>query len=112
MYTKVQAHSSSETAVIKSRPHAFDESRPMTFLTILGFTETLCSLRLALERKMCKEMSEPPKLLFLEKNLVNSFAISDVEVNTPGPLNGGVIAEFSLWIPLLAIHKNSLEPNF
>ena len=42
---------------IQSRPDAFDEFRfVMTFLTILGVTETLCSFRLVLEGKAGKEI--------------------------------------------------------
>ena len=42
---------------IQSGPDAFDESRfVMTFLTILGVTEILCSFSLVLEGKTGKEM--------------------------------------------------------
>ena len=47
------------TTGIQSGPDAFDESRfIMTFLTILGVTEILCSFRLVLERKTGKEIPE------------------------------------------------------
>ena len=39
----------------------------MTFLTILGVTEILCSFRLVLEGKTAKEMPESSKFEFLEK---------------------------------------------
>ena len=71
------------TTGIKSGPHAFDESRFfMTFLTLLGLTEILCSFRLLLEGKIVKEILESSRLEFLEKSLANSFALSDVEDNT------------------------------
>ena len=44
------------TTGIQSGPDAFDKSRfIMTFLTILGVTEMLCSFRLVLEGKTGKE---------------------------------------------------------
>ena len=45
----------------------------MTFLTILGVTKILCSFGLVLEGK---EILESSGLEFLEKFLVNSFALS------------------------------------
>ena len=52
---KVLAHSSLEPPL--SGPNAFDQSRfLMTFLTILGITEILCSLRLVLEGKTDKKI--------------------------------------------------------
>ena len=53
---------------------------------------------------MGKEIPDPPKLVFLEKFLGNSFALSDVEVNTTGPLNRGIMVDFSLLRTLLGIH--------
>ena len=47
------------TTGIQSGPNAFDESRfIMTFSTILGVTEILCSFRLVLEEKAGKEIPE------------------------------------------------------
>ena len=44
------SHSFRTTTGIQSEPDAFDKSRlVMTFLTILGVTEILCSFRLVLE---------------------------------------------------------------
>ena len=59
----------------------------MTFLTILGDTEILCSFKLA-------------------------FALSDAEENTSGPFNRGCIADSPLLRTLLAIHQKSREPSF
>ena len=56
----------------------------MTFLTILGVTERLCSFRLVLERKTGKEIHNSSRLEFLEKFSANNFAISDAEGNTSG----------------------------
>ena len=70
------------TTGIQSGPDAFDESRfIMTFLTILGVTEILCSFRLVLEGKTGKEIPESSRLEFLEKFLANNFALSDAEGN-------------------------------
>ena len=47
------------TTGIQSGPDTFDESKfVMTFLTILGVTEILCSFRLVLEGKTGEEIPE------------------------------------------------------
>ena len=84
----------------------------MTFLTILGITEILCSFRFVLERKTVKEITESSRLEFLEKILANNFALSDAEDNTFGPLNRGGIADLPLLRTLLAIRQNSRKPSF
>ena len=82
------------TTGIQSGPDAFDESRfIMTFLTILGVTEIICSLRLVLERKIGKEKPESSRLEFSEKFSKRFFALSDAEDNTSGSLNRGGIAD-------------------
>ena len=59
---------------IQSGPDAFDESRlVMTFLTISGVMEILCSFKLVLEGKAGKEIREASRLEFLEKFLANNF---------------------------------------
>ena len=63
----------------------------MTFLTIVGVTEILCSFRLVLQEKTDKEKPESSRLEFLEKFFVNNFALSEAEDNTFEPLNRGVI---------------------
>ena len=82
----------------------------MTFLTILGAMEILCSFRLGLEGKTCKEISESSRLEFWEKFLANNFALSDAEDNTSGPLNRGGIADLPLRT-LLAIRLKSRQPS-
>ena len=68
---------------MQSEPDAFDESRfVMTFLTILGVMEILCSLRLVLDGKIGKEIQESSRLEFLEMFLANNFSLSDAEDNT------------------------------
>ena len=63
------------TTGIQSGPDAFDESRfGMTFFTILGVMEILCSSKLVLEGKTGKEIPESPRLELLEKFLANNFA--------------------------------------
>ena len=64
----------------------------MTFLTILGVTELLCSFRLVLEGKLGKEIPESSRLEFLGKLLGNTFALSDAEDNTSGSFNRENIA--------------------
>ena len=54
----------------------------MTFLTILGVTEILCSFKLVLEGKTGKEIPESSRLEFLEKFSANNFDLSDSEDNT------------------------------
>ena len=101
------------TTGIQSGPDAFDESRfVMTFLTILGVMEILCSFRLVLEGKTGKEIPESSRFEFLEKFLANNFALSDAEDNTSGPLNRGGIADLPLLRTLLAIRQKSREPSF
>ena len=57
MYEYSDSHFFRTITGIESGPDTFDESRfIMTFLTILGVTEILCSFRLVLERKTGKEI--------------------------------------------------------
>ena len=84
----------------------------MTFLTILGVTEILCSFKLVLEGKTGKEILESLRLEFKEKFSANNFALSDAEDNTSGPLNRGGTADLPLLRILLAIHQKSQEPSF
>ena len=101
------------TTGIQLRPDAFDESRlVVTFLTILGVTDILCSFRLVLEGKTDKEIPESSRLEFLEKFLANNFALSHAEDNTSGPLNRGGTADLPLLRILLAIHQKSQESSF
>ena len=52
----------------------------MTFLTNLGVTE-IYSFKLVLERKKRKQIPESSRLEFLEKFMVNNFALSDTKNN-------------------------------
>ena len=79
----------------------------MTFLTIMGVTEILCSFRLVLEGKTGKEIPESSRLEFLEKFSANNFALSEAEDSTSGPLKRGGIADLPLLRTLLAIHRKS-----
>ena len=95
------------TTGIQSKPDTFDESRFfMTFLTVLGVIEILCSFRLVLEGKKGKEIAELSRLEFLEKFLVNNFALSDAQDNTSKQLNRGDIADLPLLRTLLAFAKS------
>ena len=84
----------------------------MTFLTILGVTEILCSFGLVLEGKTGREIPESSRLEFLEKFSANDLALSNAEDNTSGPLNRGGIADLSLLRKLLTIRQKSREPSF
>ena len=84
----------------------------MTFLTILGVTEILCTFRLVPEGKTGKEIPESSRLEFLEKFSANKFSLSNAEGNTSGLLNRGGIADLPLFRTLIAIHHKSREPSF
>ena len=84
----------------------------MTFLTILGVTEILCSFKLVLEGKAGKEIPESSRLELLEKFSANNFALSDTKGNTSRPLNRGGIVDLPLLRTILAICQKSREPNF
>ena len=84
----------------------------MTFLTILGVTEILCSFKLVLEGKAGKKITESSRLEFLEKFSANNFALSDAEDNTFKLLNRGGIADLPLLRIQLAIRQKSREPSF
>ena len=77
----------------------------MTFLSILGVTEILCSFRLAIEGKTSKEIPQSSRLEFLEKFPANNVALSDVEDNTSRLLNRRGIADLPLLRTLLAIRQ-------
>ena len=79
----------------------------MTFLTILGDSQTLCSFKIVLEGKSGKEIPELSRLEFLGKFLANNFALSDAEDNTSGPLNRGSITDSPLLRALSAIRQKS-----
>ena len=101
------------TTGIQSGLDALDKSRfVMTFLTILGVTEVLCSFRLVPEEKAGKEIPESSRLVFSEKFSGYNFALSDAEDRTSKSLNRGGIADLSLLRTLLAIQQKSQEPSF
>ena len=62
-------------------------------------------LQIRSRRETGKEMPQSSRLEFLERFLVNKFALSDAEDNTSGPLNRGGIADLSLLRTLLAIRQ-------
>ena len=78
----------------------------MTFSTILGVKEILCSFRLVLKGKACKEILESSRLEFLERFSANNSALSDAE-DLSGPLNRGGIADLPLLRTLLVIRQKS-----
>ena len=113
MYEKSHSQFFRTTTRIQSEPGAFDESRfVMTFLTMLGVMETLCSFRLVLEVKTGNEIPKSSRLEFLEKFLANIFASSDAEDNTSCALNKKCIADLPLLRTLLATYQKSRKPSF
>ena len=68
-------------------------------------TEILYSFRLVLEEKTGKEIPEP-------STGVEFFILLDVEDNTSGSLNIGVIADLSVLRTLSAICQKSRQPIF
>ena len=68
----------------------------MTYLTIFGVTEVLCSFRLFLGGKTGKEIPESSRLEFLEEFSANNFVLSDAKDNTSELLNRGGIADLPL----------------
>ena len=73
MYERSGSQVFRSTAGIQSGPDAVDESRfVMTFLTILGVTEILCSFRLVLEGETGQEIIESSRLELLEKFLAKN----------------------------------------
>ena len=101
------------TTGIQSGPDIFDKSRfIMTFLTILGVTEILCSFKLVLEGKTGKRIPESSRIEFLEKFSANSFALSDAEDNSSGLLKSGGIADLPLLKTQLTTTQKSREPSF
>ena len=83
----------------------------MNFLTILGVREILCSFGLVLDGKTSKEIPESSRSEFLEKSLVNNFALSDPEENTSEPFNRGGIADLPLLRTLLVLRAKFLESD-
>ena len=67
--------------------------------------------RLVLEEKTGKEIPKSSRLEFLEKFLVNNFALSDAEDNSSESLNSGGITDLPLLRTLLAIRQKSQEPS-
>ena len=113
MYERSGSQFFRTTTGIQSGPDTLDESKfVMTFLTILGVLDILCSFRLLLEGKTGKEIAESSRLELLQKFLANNFALSDAEDSTSGPLNRGGTAELPLLRTLLAIRQKSRELSF
>ena len=84
----------------------------MTFETILGVTEILCSFQLVLKEKTGKDISQSSILKFLGMLLGNNVALSDAEDSTYGPLNRRCIADLPLLRTLLAICQKYQDPSF
>ena len=59
-------------------------------------TEIFCNFRVVLEGKTGKEIPKSSRLEFLEKFLVNNFALSDAEDDTSRLLNRGGVADLLL----------------
>ena len=90
------------TTGIQSGPDTFDESRfVMTFLTILGVIEILCSFRLVLKGKSVKKIPDSLRLEFLEKFFANTSEL----------LNRAGIADLPSLRTLITIRQNFQEPS-
>ena len=83
----------------------------MIYLTIFGVTEILCSFRVVLEVRTGKEIPKSSRLEFLQRLLVNSFALSDAKDSTSGPLNRADTADLPLLKILLAICQKPREQS-
>ena len=83
----------------------------MTFLTIFGVTEQLCSFREVLGEKTGKEIPKSSRLEFLEKFSGKIFPLSDAE-DTSELLKRVGIADLPLSRTILAILQKSREPSF
>ena len=102
------------TTRIQSRPDDFHESRFfMTFLTILGVMEILCSVRLVLEGKTGKKIPQSSRLELLEKFLPKNL-LYQMQKTTPSGrwLEEVCIADLLLLRTPLAIRQKSREPSF
>ena len=84
----------------------------MTFLTILGVMEILCSFKLVLDGKTGKKIPESSRLEFLEKFSTNNFALPDAEDITSEPLNRRGITDLPFLRTLLTIFQKSWEQSF
>ena len=94
----------------------------MTFLTVLGVIEILCNFRLVLEVKTNfrlvlevktgKGVPKSPRLDFLEKFLVNNFALPDGEDNPSRLLSKGNKTGLPFLRTLLVICQKSQESRF
>ena len=71
----------------------------------MGVIEILYSFRLVLEGKTGKELPGSSRLEFLEKFLVNNFALSEAEDNTSRLLNRVGIADLPLLRTVLVSGK-------
>ena len=76
------------------------------------YIKILCSFRLVLEGKAGTEIPESSRLEILEKFLANTFALSDAEDSTSGPLNRGGIPGLPSLRTLLAIRQISPRAKF
>ena len=85
---KVQVHSSLEP------PLEYNQDQ-MPLMNQGGY-RNIMYFRLVLEGKIGKEIPELSRLEFLEKFLVNKFALSQAEDNTSGPMNRGGIVDLPL----------------
>ena len=85
----------------------------MTFLTVLGCTEILCSFRLVQEGKTGKEISESSRLEFWKIFSTDNFALSHAEDSTSGVFNRRGIADLQYLLGiLLASREKSREQGW
>ena len=107
-----------QIAILQNYPWNTIKSRSLQCINVdcdlfinLGAAGVLQSLRLNLEEKAGKEISEPSRLEFLEKFSANTFALSDTEGKTSVPLNRRGIADLALLEALLTIGQKPCLPS-
>ena len=107
-----------QIAILQNYPWNTIKSRSLQCINVdcdlfinLGAAGVLQSLRLNLEEKAGKEISEPSRLEFLEKFSANTFALSDTEGKTSVPLNRRGIADLALLGALLTIGQKPCLPS-
>ena len=114
VYMEVQPHSSLEPLqeYNQNQTPLMNQGLLWLFWTILAVIEILCSFGLVMKGKTGKEIPKSSRLAFLEKFLANSFALSEAEDKTSGPLNREDVADLPLLRKLLAIRQKSRKPSF
>ena len=81
-----------------------------TFFTNFRVSEIICSLKLVLKAKVCKEITESSRFKFLENAL--QFCLARCRNNISGPLKRWGIVDLPLLITLLATSQKFTISSF